>query len=75
LPAALATDANWGVKASACQQAGYDITALTGKTVCLFGQDMAQLCQGIPSTAWVMMNNGAVACHICRVLLANQVGA
>jgi hypothetical protein len=62
LPAVLATDANWGLKATVCQQAGYDITALAGKTVCLLGQDMAQTCQGIPATAWVVMNNGVVAC-------------
>ena len=62
LPAVLTTDANWGLKATVCQQAGYDITALAGKTVCLLGQDMSQPCQGIPSTAWAVMNNGAVAC-------------
>ena len=62
LPAALATDANWGLKASVCQQAGYDITALAGKTVCLLGQDITQMCQGDPSTAWVVMNDGAAAC-------------
>jgi hypothetical protein len=62
LPAVLATDSNWGLKARVCQEAGYDITALAGKTICLLGQDMNQLCQGIPSTAWVVMDNGAVAC-------------
>ena len=62
LPAVLATDANWGLKATVCQQAGYDITALAGKTVCLLGQDITQACQGIPATAWVVMDNGAVAC-------------
>jgi hypothetical protein len=62
LPAVLATDPNWGLKATVCRQAGYDITALAGKTVCLIGQDMTQTCDGIPSTAWVVMNNGAVAC-------------
>ena len=62
LPAVLATDANWGSRVTVCQQAGYDITALAGKTVCLLGQDMAQMCQGIPATAWVVMNNGVVAC-------------
>lgn len=62
LPAVLATDDNWGLKATVCRQAGYDITALAGKTVCLLGQDMTQVCQGIPATAWVVMNNGAVAC-------------
>ena len=62
LPAVLATDANWGLKATVCQQAGYDITPLAGKTVCLFGQDTTEMCQGMPSTAWVVMNNGAVAC-------------
>jgi hypothetical protein len=62
LPAVLATDANWGLKATVCRQAGYDITSLAGKTVCLLGQDMTQQCQGIPATAWVVMNNGAVAC-------------
>ena len=62
LPAVLATDDNWGLKATVCQQAAYDITPLAGKTVCLLGQDMTQMCQGIPATAWVVMNNGAVAC-------------
>jgi len=62
LPTALATDDNWGLKATVCQQAGYDITPLAGKTVCLLGQDVTQECQGIPATAWVVMNNGAVAC-------------
>jgi hypothetical protein len=62
LPAVLATDDNWGLKATVCQQAGYDMTPLAGKTVCLLGQDMTQMCQGIPATAWVVMNNGAVAC-------------
>jgi hypothetical protein len=61
LPAGL-MDGGWDLKASVCQQAGYDITSLAGKTVCLLGQDMTQKCQGIPATAWVVMNNGAVAC-------------
>jgi hypothetical protein len=30
LPAALAADANWGLKATVCQQAGYDLDALAG---------------------------------------------
>jgi hypothetical protein len=62
LPAVLATDANWGLKADVCQQASYDITALAGKTVCLLGQDMTQMCQGLPASVWVLMNDGAVAC-------------
>jgi hypothetical protein len=62
LPADLATDANWGLTARVCQEEGYDITVLAGKSVCLFGQDMIQTCQGIPGTAWVVMNSGAVAC-------------
>ena len=62
LPAVLTTDANWGLKATVCAQSGYDITALAGKTVCLFGQDMAQTCLGIPGTAWVVMNGRDVAC-------------
>jgi hypothetical protein len=62
LPTGLATDPNWGLKATLCKQAGYDLTELAGKTVCLFEQDVNQMCQGIPGTAWVVMNNGAVAC-------------
>lgn len=62
LPAALATDATWGLKSTVCQQAGYDISGLAGKTVCVLGQDTNQLCQSIPSTAWVVMDDGAVAC-------------
>jgi hypothetical protein len=62
LPAVLATDANWGLKADVCRQAGYDITVLAGKTVCLAAQDINQTCQGNPATVWVMMSNGAVAC-------------
>jgi hypothetical protein len=62
LPTVLATDANWGLKATVCQQAGYDLTALAGKTVCLLEQDIVETCQGIPSSAWVVMSDGAVAC-------------
>ena len=62
LPAALATDDNWGLKATVCQQGGYDITPLAGKTVCLLGQDITQMCQGLPASVWGLMNNGAVAC-------------
>jgi hypothetical protein len=61
LPAGL-MGGGWDLNASVCQQAGYDITPLAGKTVCLLGQDMTQECQGIPATAWVVMNNGAAAC-------------
>jgi len=62
LPLDLAADANWGLKATVCQQAGYDLSALAGKPVCLLGQDMTDRCQGNPATAWVVMNNGVVAC-------------
>ena len=62
LPATLATDANWGLKATVCQQGGYDITALAGKPICLLEQDITQRCQGNPASVSVLMNNGAVAC-------------
>jgi hypothetical protein len=62
LPAVLATDANWGLKADVCRQAGYDITPLAGKTICSVSQDMTQLCQGLPAGVTVLMNSGSVAC-------------
>jgi len=61
LPAAL-TDANWGVKSQACQDGGYDISALASTTVCLVGQDMTQLCDGDAARVWVVMRDGAVEC-------------
>ena len=62
LPAVLATDANWGLKASACQQGGYDITALAGSTVCLLSEDITQLCQGYPAEVWLVMSGDTTAC-------------
>jgi hypothetical protein len=62
LPAVLATDPNWGLKASACQQGGYDIAALAGTTVCLFSEDITQSCQGYPAEVWVVMSGDATAC-------------
>jgi len=61
LPATL-TDANWGLKASVCQQGGYDITPLAGQTVCLVEQNIVQACSAAPGTAWVLMSDGAVKC-------------
>ncbi len=62
LPTTMATDDNWGLKETICQQGGYDIAPLAGKTVCLVEQGSTQLCQGAPSDVWVVMNDGAVAC-------------
>jgi hypothetical protein len=62
LPAILTTDADWGPKATACQQGGYDITPLAGKPICLVEQDITQRCQGNPARVSVLMNDGAVAC-------------
>ena len=61
LPAGLASG-GWDLKATVCRQAGYEIAPLAGKTVCLLSQDITETCQGLPATAWIMMNNGAVAC-------------
>jgi hypothetical protein len=52
----------WSLIASSCQQGGYDITPLAGKTICALGQDMTQLCQGLPAGVTVLMNSGSVAC-------------
>jgi hypothetical protein len=56
------TDDNWGLKATACQQGGYDITALAGQTICLVQQGISRVCAGAPDTAWVLMSTGAVKC-------------
>jgi len=56
------TDANWGTKATACQQGGYDITPLANQTVCLVQQSIVQSCSAAPDTAWVLMSDGAVKC-------------
>ena len=52
----------WAQIASTCKDGGYDITPLAGKTICVLGQDMTQLCQGLPSSVAVLMNSGSVAC-------------
>src|SRR5665213_475757 len=62
LPAVLATDPDWGLKAAACQQGGYDITALAGSSVCLLLEEITQSCQGYPAEVWVIMNDGVTAC-------------
>jgi hypothetical protein len=62
LPGDLAADANWGLKATVCKEAGYDLSPAAGKAVCLIGQDVAQRCQENPATAWIVLNDGAVAC-------------
>ncbi len=62
LPANLTADANWGLKATVCKEAGYDLGRLAGRTVCLIGQDIAQRCQGIPAKAWVVLDGDAMAC-------------
>jgi hypothetical protein len=61
LPAVLATDPDWGLKAAACQQGGYDITALAGSSVCLLSEEITQSCQGYPAEVWVIMNDGVTA--------------
>jgi hypothetical protein len=65
LPAPLATVGvytEWSLLASTCHEGGYDITALAGKTICVLQEDLTQLCQGLPSSVAVLMNNGSVAC-------------
>lgn len=62
MPADLAADANWGLKATLCKEAGYDLSPAAGRMVCLIGQDITQRCQGNPATAWIVLNDGAVAC-------------
>jgi len=62
LPAALASDDNWGLKATICQQGGYDITALAGQTICMVGQSIPQACSASPDTVWVVMSSGSVKC-------------
>ena len=61
LPAGL-MGGGWDVKASMCQQGGYDITPLAGKTACLLLQDITQTCDGNPSRVGILMDNGAVSC-------------
>jgi hypothetical protein len=62
LPTTLSTDANWGLKATICQQGGFNITALAGQTVCLVGQSIPQACAASPDNVWVVMSNGQVKC-------------
>ena len=62
LPAVLTTDDEWGLKAPLCQDGGYDITPLAGKSACIVGQATTQRCDGYPANVWVLMSNGAVKC-------------
>lgn len=67
LPADLAADANWGLKATVCKGAGYDLAPAAGKTVCLIRQDITLRCQDNPATAWIVLNDGALACAYLTV--------
>jgi hypothetical protein len=62
LPADLAADPNWGLKATVCRDAGYDLAPAAGKTVCVIEQDISQRCQENPATAWIVLNDGVLAC-------------
>ena len=53
---------NWGLKSTACQNGGYDISGLAGQTVCLVKQPIAQACAQSPYLAWALMSGGAVKC-------------
>src|ERR1017187_3354173 len=53
---------NWGLKSTACQDGGYDITGLAGQTVCLVKQTIVQACAQAPYLAWAVMSAGSVQC-------------
>ena len=53
---------NWGLKSTACQDGGYDISGLAGQTVCLVKQPIAQACAQAPDFAWAVMTAGQLKC-------------
>jgi hypothetical protein len=56
------TDAQWSVKSEACDQGGYNLSPVAGRTVCLVSQITTQMCQANPARVYVMMTAGAVRC-------------
>ncbi len=62
LPSNLSSGPNWGVKKVECQEGGYDLSSVAGKTVCLVSFDSTELCQGLAARVWVVMSDGAVRC-------------
>ncbi len=62
LPANLSSGPNWGVKDIECEEGGYDLSSVAGKTVCLVSFDSTELCQDLPARVWVVMSDGVVRC-------------
>ncbi len=62
LPSSLSASANWGVKESACRAGGYDLSAVAGESVCLVSFASTELCQDVPTDAWVVMSDDIVRC-------------
>lgn len=63
------TNANWSVKADACEQAGFDLTTCAGEMATLYPfQQTVEKNPGHPTTGWVI----AVGDTICCVYLADD---
>lgn len=66
LPAAF-TDPNWGVKAEACKQGGWDLTPYAGTVVQLIGLSSNAVCADATAELWVMSQEDKVICDYASV--------
>ena len=61
LPGDFVTDANWGLKQVACQDAGYDLQPSAGQPASLVGYLTDEYCDGSQMVVWaVMVGEGCV---------------
>ena len=56
------TDANWGLKATVCEQAGYDLNAYAGESVLLTKYNITETCYGEPLYLWVITKDDECIC-------------
>jgi len=56
------TDADWGLKATVCEQAGYDLNAYAGESVFLTKYSITETCNGEPLYLWVITKDNECIC-------------
>lgn len=56
------TDANWSLKASVCEQAGYNLYDHAGENVLLTNYTITETCYGEPLYLWVITKDDECIC-------------
>jgi len=60
-------DANWGLKETVCQQAGYDLTPFAGQTVSLMRYSILEKYNGDPLYLWILTKENTCICAYTSV--------